>query len=289
MATPLHLTRGGSASLRPPPTAWRRYDASTIAQSKINDACSVQSRIRMGSVQDLVTTAEVLHKAFPKLPLHILKSDFKAAYRSCPIRHSHLKYANILVRDPGSGTVKVSQQFAMPFGAVAAVYAWDRLGEAFVAILRHHFLLPVSRYVDDLFLMALAKGSREVRKLLLEVVALFGATLSPEKTPPPSVEQVILGIRAVYSHGLITLDIETCASSSGARSSSGSHRRPGLMRFTWPSRRLAGSASQPTSCGGHCRDLASTPSSSSARRRRLRTTSSTTSTGSSVCSKDRSS
>eukprot|EP00972_Heterocapsa_arctica_P112063 16429700-Heterocapsa_arctica.AAC.1 len=63
----------------------------------------------------------------------------------------------------------------MPFGAVAAVYAWDRLGEAFNAILRKVFLFPASRYVDDLFVPVWATHAVESRKMLLEIINLFGA------------------------------------------------------------------------------------------------------------------
>ena len=81
----------------------------------------------MGSISDFVETARRLHGALPGERLHVMKSDFQAAYRSCPIQPSHVPYANILVRDPSSGVVSVSTQWAMPFGAVSAVYAWDRL------------------------------------------------------------------------------------------------------------------------------------------------------------------
>jgi hypothetical protein len=66
--------------------------------------------------------------------LKLLKSDFKAAYRGSPIRTCDLKFAHILIRGP-SNELLVSKQFAMPFGAVGAVYAWDRLGAAITAVL----------------------------------------------------------------------------------------------------------------------------------------------------------
>ena len=74
----------------------------------------------------------------------------------------------------------------MPFGAVSAVYAWDRLGEALTTILRRVFLFPASRYVDDLFMPVWASISKESRSILFEVVEILGAVLSHEKTPPPA-------------------------------------------------------------------------------------------------------
>ena len=78
---------------------------------------------------------------------------------------------------------------------MAAVYAWDRLGEALTAILRDVFLFPVSRYVDDLFFTFFSEIAPEARDILLEAVGLRGAVLAPEKTPAPAHAQVILGVQ----------------------------------------------------------------------------------------------
>ena len=123
-----------------------------------------------------------------------MKSDFQAAYRSCPILPDDIPYANILARDPSSGVVSVTAQWAMPFGAVSAVYAWDRLGEAITAILRKVCLFPASRYVDDLFMPIWVSISGASREILLEVVSIFGAVLNPAKTLPPSESMPVLGV-----------------------------------------------------------------------------------------------
>ena len=96
----------------------------------------------------------------------------------------------------------------MPFGAVSAVYAWDRLGEALTAILRKVFLFPASRYVDDLFMPVWASIARESRGILLEVVGIFGAVLSPDKTPPPAAEMPVLGVLISIGKSRISMTIE---------------------------------------------------------------------------------
>ena len=58
----------------------------------------------------------------------------------------------------------------MPFGSLAAVYAWDRLGAAVTAILRQLFLLPLLRYVDDLFGIFFGPDPQSDRAYLLEIV-----------------------------------------------------------------------------------------------------------------------
>jgi hypothetical protein len=82
----------------------------------------------------------------------------------------------------------------MPFGAVGAVYAWDRVGAAVSAILRDWFLVPVVRYVDDLFWAEVDESAESCRELVLEVVSLLGFTLEPSKTPLPSRSLDILGV-----------------------------------------------------------------------------------------------
>ena len=47
--------------------------------------------------------------------------------------------------------MKVSQHAACPFGAVASVHAWERVGAAIAHIARKFLKIAVLRYVDDLF------------------------------------------------------------------------------------------------------------------------------------------
>ena len=96
----------------------------------------------------------------------------------------------------------------MPFGAVSAVYVWDRLGEAVAAILREVFLFPASRYVDDLSMPAWASISSGQRVILLEVVDTFGLVFSPAKIPPPSASMLVLGVLVTIDQGDIKLAIE---------------------------------------------------------------------------------
>ena len=49
------------------------------------------------------------------------------------------------------GQVHVSGHAACPFGAVASVHAWERVGAAITHVARVYLKLPVLRYVDDFF------------------------------------------------------------------------------------------------------------------------------------------
>jgi len=45
----------------------------------------------------------------------------------------------------------VSQHTACPFGAVASVHAWERVGAAIAHVARKYLKISVLRYVDDYF------------------------------------------------------------------------------------------------------------------------------------------
>ena len=161
-------------------------------ESRVNDACSVSRRIRMGRISDLEFVARLLSTTGE--PLVLLKSDFKAAYRSLPIQEAHLDLARVLFRDC-EGAVLESTQLAMPFGGVASVFAWDRLGAALAAILQELLLILCPRYVDDLFWADFLIAADGGRLAALELVTLLGFTLEERKTPMPAPCQDILGVR----------------------------------------------------------------------------------------------
>ena len=166
-------------------------------QSKVNALTSVQSRIDVGRVSDVVHTSKVLVR-HGRQDLVFLKSDFKSAYRTCPIKKKHLKWADVVVRCPVSGIFFLSTQYAMPFGAVGAVYAWDRVADLITFILSVLLLLPLSRFVDDLFCCVPREGAGQCRLWMKEIVRLLGFVLDDEKTPMPSSVQVILGVEIKF-------------------------------------------------------------------------------------------
>jgi hypothetical protein len=59
-------------------------------ESGINASCSIDGRIRMGSIQHLIEIARRTWSTHPDRLLHIGKSDFSKAYRACPISADHL-------------------------------------------------------------------------------------------------------------------------------------------------------------------------------------------------------
>ena len=179
---------------------WKLRCIDDYLRSEINDATGVDGTIPMGKLSDLLGSAAILSQSKTAQSakgdnLVIIKSDFRAAYRSCPILTEHLGLTRIVVWDADQGRYIETSHNAMPFGALAAVYAWDRLGAALQAILSRALTAPINRYVDDLFTISYNKGSDELREFIVEIIDLLGFTLDWDKTPPPAGEQTILGVR----------------------------------------------------------------------------------------------
>ena len=83
------------------------------------------------------------------ISMRCAQADVDAAFRRIPIAKEHRWACGVAFMVDGQ--VMVSQHAACPFGAVASVHAWERVGAAITHIARVFLKLAVLRYVDDLF------------------------------------------------------------------------------------------------------------------------------------------
>ncbi len=116
--------------------------------------------------------------------------------------------------------VMVSQHAACPFGAVASVHAWERVGAAVTHVARKFLKIAMLRYVDDLFaperwanmcgVMCIAVrhvsvgGRRETMEHALQCLArlirvLLGPTAVANKKLACGVSLDVLGVRRWFS------------------------------------------------------------------------------------------
>ena len=173
-------------------------------ESMVNDACAVARKIRMGRISDLEFVARTLAAVGEATcPAQI---GLQGSLSFASDRDFHLDLARVIFRD-FNGAVWSSTQLAMPFGGVASVFSWDRLGAALAAlaaILQELLLILSPRYVDDLFWTDFLRAAAEGRLAAMELVTLLGFTLEERKTPMPALCQDILGVR-----------VSLCADGSG--------------------------------------------------------------------------
>ena len=163
--------------------------------SEINGLSRVGKRISVGKISTMLSSIKLIKQRRPKQKLVIIKSDFKAAYRACPIKKKHLKWTKVIVWDPKAKKYRQTRHFCMPFGAVSAVYAWHRVGQALTTILSTALSIPFNRYVDDIFAAIPVEGAKEARNFCLEIIEILGFTLEEEKTPIPGPSSVVLGVQ----------------------------------------------------------------------------------------------
>ena len=77
------------------------------------------------------------------------KSDIDSGFRRIPLRPEDRWAA--FVAFVAKGTTFISGHLALPFGAIASVHNWDRIGSLLCHLARRLLHLPVMRYVDDYF------------------------------------------------------------------------------------------------------------------------------------------
>ena len=126
--------------------------------------------------------------------IKLLKADFHKAYRSVPIHPEETELADLLVLDMDDLEWVIVRKYALPFGAVAAVYGWERVGAALTGILKKKVGIPFFRYVDDLFTALPDALAKQARKSLEDIIEACGFALAPGKTEGPSDSLTILGI-----------------------------------------------------------------------------------------------
>ena len=67
--------------------------------------------------------------------LELWKADIDAAYRRVPVAPEHRKFAWVVFKRLGKPVI--SQHFSLPFGSLASVHHWDRVGES--SLPRYYF------------------------------------------------------------------------------------------------------------------------------------------------------
>ena len=151
----------------------------------------------------------LLHSAGKsRKPVRFRKDDFVGAYKTLPLRLEDLQLAVTVWRD-ATGSLRTMQLHCCPFGAVASVHAWHRLGAAVQCILANLFLVVYARYVDDLFSLDEVGTTRlQCRKfigptatatLAREVIhGLLGWELDAEKAVTNANVFVALGVQIEY-------------------------------------------------------------------------------------------
>ena len=134
--------------------------------SLVNSTCGVREKVAMDGVDEIVSLC--LHWLRRTRPVHpdvrvVGRTwDLKSAYKQLAVRADHKRFAAICMIDPKTNEVKIADVHSMPFGALAAVHAFLRCGEAIKAIGRGKLLLVMTNFFDDFTVLASKRNSKHV-------------------------------------------------------------------------------------------------------------------------------
>lgn len=141
------------------------------AENNVNELCTVIGRIRMGSLARVIESARHVHRG---RDLVLWKTDFKAAYRCLPVAPDGYYATTSTVYDPEVRDVKTFVHYALPFGHIAAVYAWDRVGHALSHVIDFWCVAISERYVDDIFGIDFAESAVDLVDFVMWLCAQCG-------------------------------------------------------------------------------------------------------------------
>ena len=146
----------------------------------VNGSTQPCERLQVDGIDVFIQAITLFVSLFSVIPL-LSKADIDAAFRRVPIQPAH-RWASYIAFKRRS-KVWISQHLSMPFGAIAAVHAWDRLGSLLRHLGRVLLHLPLFRYVDDYFSLESPRCAEHAMRCFSRMVnALLGASaVSPHK------------------------------------------------------------------------------------------------------------
>ena len=168
----------------------RAVDDETINGS--NSCCQPGEKLRMDGVDMLIAVLQMFVTIAQVLP-HLTKADIDSAYRRVPLNPAHRWAASVVFMH--RGVAMVAEHMAMPFGAVASVHAWDRVGALLCFIARKILHIPIMRFVDDFFAPELPECAQHSMMAFARLVRLLlGPTAISEHKLSCGMPLVILGL-----------------------------------------------------------------------------------------------
>lgn len=167
-----------------------------LLRSYVNRSAWRKRKLKLPGVDDFCNLAECVRSyAAP----WFWKVDHEAAYRQIPLQASERRLAVVTFCDPSSGQKCLWIHNALPFGALGAVYGYNRPARGLVHIARVLLRIPVDNYFDDYWGVeggASVASGFEAFKVLNE---LLGFLLKPSKERSPGKEGEVLGLEVELS------------------------------------------------------------------------------------------
>ena len=126
--------------------------------------------------------------------VRLWKRDLHEAYRQVPISPEHIRYASFCFFDPEVQRVRFYCHTALPFGATAAVYGFNRVAAALTFLANVALFIPVTNFFDDFFSLDLADLAQSGFDVFGSLCELLGVVIKPVKDVIPCQLGELLGV-----------------------------------------------------------------------------------------------
>jgi len=174
----------------------RPCDDFTQRGRHVNCAAASRRKMRLPTVSTAGAML-VLYQALgiPAHTLRIWKRDHKSAYRQLLLSALACAISTVVFCDPQTGALSFWWHLRLPFGPLAAVYAYNRLGRALSFLQSTCFLSPTENYFDDYFSLEEASRADEGFDYFGKLNLLFGFNIKLPKDLRPSLVGDLLGVQ----------------------------------------------------------------------------------------------
>ena len=172
------------------PKGWRTRAVDDMTEMQLNPSTEQSDKQVNSSVLALVWVMLMFLQS--GIECRLWKRDIQNAFRRLPVRTEHLFLVWVVWMS--SGEKVAAPHLGMPFGAVASVVAWHRVGSWLAKVIMTVARAPMARYVDDYF----GASKRGVKwsggRLLSLLCSLTGLLCDSEKDVDDDTSMIVLGL-----------------------------------------------------------------------------------------------
>ena len=126
--------------------------------------------------------------------LKFWRRDHEGAYRQIPISREDQPLTVVVFCDPVSGRHVYFYHTALPFGATASVYGYNRVSRAVVFLARKLLDIPVDSYFDDFWGVDYEENVDASYRAFAALNELLGFAIKHSKDVPPTSADSLLGV-----------------------------------------------------------------------------------------------
>ncbi len=164
----------------------------------VNSGITVDRKLRLSSLDDFFSLAHAMYAASdaqgPASGLLFWRRDHEGAYRQIPIPDEDQPLTVVVFCDPATGEHVFFYHTALPFGATASVYGYNRISRAVTFLARKLLDIPVDSYFDDFWCVDRADLAARSFDAFERLNVLLGFQIKTSKDVHPTSSGALLGI-----------------------------------------------------------------------------------------------